>query len=262
MRSSSSVSDRRTKPAAIFFFVATLVAVCSPLAAAEITVLAAGNMRLILDALAPSFEQAHPHKLHLAYGPILQAQERIARGEAADLVILPRAQIDALASAGKLGSVTDIATSAILLVVRAGAEKPAIGNTESLKRALLAAPSITYTDPDKGGLSGILFTQAVAKLGILPEVKAKTILSATGGAVADLVSKGGAALGAAQTGDVDFAKAGVDLVGKLPPDMAAGIVISAGIVATGQQKEAAASFVAFMKSPAATAVIRAKGMDP
>src|SRR5207248_1366120 len=162
-QSSSSVSDRRTKPAAFFVFVAMLAAVCSPLAAAEITVLAAGNMRPILDALAPAFAQSGAHQLRLAYGPILQAQERIARGEAADLVILPPAQIDALALAGKLGPVTDIATSAILLVVRAGAQKPDIANAASLKQALLAAQSITYTDPDKGGLSGILFTQAVAK---------------------------------------------------------------------------------------------------
>jgi len=243
--------------AAIIWF-----ALCRPLAAAEITVLAAGNMRPILDSLAPSFEQAHGHKLILAYGPILAAQERIAKGEAIDLVILPLAQIDALASDGKLGARTDIAHSAILLLVRADAPKPDIANADALKRTLLAAPSITYTDPDKGGLSGIIFTRAVERLGILAELKAKTILSATGGAVADLVAKGGAALGAAQIGDVDFAKAAVALVGKLPPDADPGIPITAGIVAGGRQKEAAATFVDFIKSPAAITVIRGKGMEP
>jgi molybdate transport system substrate-binding protein len=234
----------------------------APLAAAEISVLAAGNMRPILEALAPAFQQAHSDTLALAYGPILAAQERVAKGEAIDLVILPRDQIDALARDGKVGTRTDIAHSAILLVTRSGAPKPDIANADALKRALLAASSITYTDPDKGGLSGILFTRAVERLGILPQVKAKTILSATGGAGAELVAQGGAALGAAQTGDVDFAKAAVDLVGKLPPDAEPGIPITAAIVAAGRHKEAAAVLVEFLKSPAAITVIRAKGMEP
>lgn len=236
--------------------------ISAPLHAAEIAVLAAGNMRPILDTLVPDFATASGDRLVLAYGPILAAQERVARGEAVDLVILPRAQIEDLAKQGKLGAVTDIAHSAILLLARAGTPKPDIATAQALKAALLAAPSISYTDPDKGGLSGILFSRAVARLGILPEVKAKTVLSATGGAVAALVAKGGAALGAAQTGDVDFAKAGVDLVGKLPPDVEAGIPITVGMVVAGHQKEAAARFVAFLKMPAALAVIRAKGMDP
>ena len=224
--------------------------------------LAAGNMRPILDTIAADFEKAGDDKLVLAYGPVLAAQERVARGEAVDLVILPRAQIEDLAKQGKLGTVTDVVHSAILLLVRAGAPKPDIANAQALKEALLAAPSITYTDPDKGGLSGILFSRAVARLGILPEAKAKTVLSATGGAVAALVAQGGAALGAAQTGDVDFAKAGVDLVGKLPSDLDSGIPITAGIVLAGSQGQAAARFVDFLKMPAALAVIRAKGMDP
>ena len=264
MKSSLSPLGPSSGRERVFGLAAAIAAllISAPLHAAEIAALAAGNMRPILDTLAADFEKASGDKLLLAYGPVLAAQARVARGEAVDLVILPRAQIEDLATQGKLGAVTDIAHSAILLLVRAGATKPDIARAPALKAALLAAPSISYTDPDKGGLSGILFSRAVARLGILPEVKAKTVLSATGGAVAALVAKGGAALGAAQTGDVDFAKAGVDLVGKLPPDLDSGIPIAAGIVVAGRQQEAAARFVDFLESPRAISVIKAKGMEP
>ena len=234
----------------------------APLAAAEIAVLAAGNLRPILDALAPEYERAHGDKPIVTYGPILQAQDRIARGDKFDLVILPRAQIETLAGQGKVSGATDVAHSAFVLLVRAAAEIPDFATADAFKRAVLAAPSVAYTDPEQGGLSGIVFTQALDRLGILAPVKVKAVPSATGGAIGALVAKGGAALGAVQIGDVDFATAGVDLVGKLPPDVDPGIVLSAGIVAIAARPEAAKDFLAFLKSPAAVAVIRAKGMEP
>ena len=74
----------------------------------------------------------------------------------ADALILNRAVTDALLVSGGIvsGSDTVIASSASAIAVKAGAPKPDISTPEALKRSLLAARAISYTDPAAGGASG------------------------------------------------------------------------------------------------------------
>jgi molybdate transport system substrate-binding protein len=68
-----------------------------------------------------------------------------------------------------------VARSIVGLAVRAGASKPDIGSVEALRRALLAARSIAYSD----GPSGAYVAALLTKLGIAEAVAAKVKL--TGG---------------------------------------------------------------------------------
>jgi len=68
---------------------------------------------------------------------------------------------------------------------------------EALKRTLLAAKSIVYTDPAIGGASGIHFEKVLDRLGIAKEIKAQSIknpLAATK-PNAEFVARGEAELG-------------------------------------------------------------------
>ena len=73
---------------------------------------------------------------------------RLARGEAADVVILDGKAADELAKRGLLraDSKVELALSQVGMVVRAGAAKPDIGSVEAFKSTLLAAKSIAYSE--------------------------------------------------------------------------------------------------------------------
>ena len=113
--------------------------------AAEIKVMSSGGFHSALDALAPEFEKATGHKVTKIYGASMGAvptavPNRLARGEAADMVIIAGEAIDKLIEEGRLqkGSRTDLVFSRIGVAVREGAPKPDISTPEAVKAMLLA----------------------------------------------------------------------------------------------------------------------------
>ena len=67
--------------------------------------------------------------------------------------------MDELLQRGKIlsGSTVNIPHTDVGMGVRTGAPKPDITSIEAFKRSLLAAKSIVYSDPEKGGATGIYF---------------------------------------------------------------------------------------------------------
>jgi molybdate transport system substrate-binding protein len=59
------------------------------------------------------------------------------------------------------------------VVVREGGPVPDVSTPEKLKAALLAARSLTYTDPATPNTAGAIAGAALAKLGILDEAKTR-----------------------------------------------------------------------------------------
>ena len=153
--------------------------------------------------------------------------------------------------------------SGIGVVVRKGAPKPDISSPEALKRTLLAAKSITYSNPEKGGASGIHFAKVLDRLGIANEMKPKTVFPKTAGgaAVGALVASGEAEIGVHQFPELIQA-AGIEIVGPLPGDLQETIVFSAAVMAGVKDAEASKALVNFLHTPEAAAVIKANGMEP
>jgi molybdate transport system substrate-binding protein len=52
------------------------------------------------------------------------------------------------------GSIVKLASTLVGIVVHEGAPKPDITSLDALKRTLLAASSVSYSDPAKGGAWG------------------------------------------------------------------------------------------------------------
>src|SRR5207245_4312909 len=140
----------------------------TPVHAAEVKVLSAVAVKSALDELAGSFERATGNKLTVSYATAGEVVKRIAGGESADIVILPKPRLDELAQQSKIApeSATGFASAVVGVAVRTGAPKPDIGSPDALKRSLLAAKSISYADPAKGGASGIHFVRVLDRLGI------------------------------------------------------------------------------------------------
>jgi molybdate transport system substrate-binding protein len=230
--------------------------------AAEIKVLASVALTAALNELAPQYERTTGNKLSLGYSLVADIRKRVLDGETADVIILSRPVMDDLQKQGKLttGSIADVAGIAVAITARAGAPKPDISSADALKRSLLAAKSIVYADPAKGGLSGVYFARVLERLGIADQMKSKTIL-VPGDQSAEVVVKGEAEIGVAQTSEI-IPVAGAQLVGPLPGDLNLVTVFSSGLGAGSKVPEAATSFVKFITGPSAAAVLKARGMEP
>ena len=163
--------------------------------AAEVKVFTSVALKSVLDELAPAYEKATGNKLTISYGLAAEQKKRVLAGETADVIMLTRAMMEDLQKQNKLaGGLVNVAGTPVAVVARAGAPKPDIGSVEAFKKTLLAARSIVYADPAKGGLSGVVFARALERLGIAGEMKAKTIL-VPGAQAAEVVAKGDAELG-------------------------------------------------------------------
>jgi molybdate transport system substrate-binding protein len=222
-----------------------------------IKVLSGGAMRPLLAEAAPLFQQAGGAKVDVRFALTSVLTKEIEGGVAFDIALLPRPELDALAEAGKIaaGSRTDITRSAVGLCVRAGARKPDIGTVAALKRTLLDAASLGYSD----GPSGSYVADLLVRLGIAANMKPKTRL--TGAPVAELVAKGDAEIGIQQIVAILPVK-GAELVGPLPSELQNVIVYAAGTSVRSLNPAAARAFVAFMGTPEVAHIIRAKGLEP
>jgi molybdate transport system substrate-binding protein len=241
----------------------SIVAIESAAAApAEVSVLASVALTSALDELAPQYERATGNKLKISYSLIADIKKRILAGETADVVILSRPAMDDLGKRDKFtaGSITNVAGTPVAVAARAGAPKPDIRTVDALKRSLLAAKSIVYSDPARGGASGVYFAHVVDQLGIAEQIKTKTIL-VPGAQAAEVVAKGEAEIGVGQASEI-VPVTGAQLVGPLPGEFASMTAFVAGIGAGTKAPEAAKSLIQFLTGPVATPVFKAKGFQP
>jgi molybdate transport system substrate-binding protein len=241
-----------------------LAATCAGAQPAEVKVLGFLSLRPILADLAPALERTTGTKLAAGYDSVASLRSRISAGEVADVVIASRSALDDLAGRDRItpGSIVDLARISIRLFVRAGAPKPDIGSVETLKRALLDAESIAFTDPARGALAGRAFADALGRLGIADQIKAKSkSIPGLGSEVVAAVAAGAAAIGAAPTNDLTPLPTGIEIVGPLPRELATDVVISAGVVTNVRSPEAATALIKFLASPAAAPAITAHGME-
>jgi molybdate transport system substrate-binding protein len=228
--------------------------------AAEYKVLTSVALKSALDELAPQYEKMSGNKLTIGYGLIAELRKRILEGETADLIILSAPVMEELGKQGKVASGTPmpIVSTAVAIAVKAGAPKPDISSADALKKTLLAAKSIVYADPAKGGASGVHFAKVLDRLGIADQMKAKTIL-VPGAQAGEVVAKGEAELGIAQASEI-VPVAGVQLVGALPAELGAVTVFAASFGAG--TKDAPTQLVRFLKGPTAVPVFKSKGLEP
>src|SRR5262249_36047923 len=138
--------------------------------------------------------------------------------------------LDDLIRQGKIAgdSKVILARSGMGIAGRVGTPKPDISTPETLKRTLLAAKSIVYTDPALRSPSGVHFAKVLESLGIADQMKAKTTLHNGVGFNAELVAKGEIEFAIQQISEIVPVK-GVELIGPLPGDLQLTTVYATGI---------------------------------
>jgi molybdate transport system substrate-binding protein len=214
-----------------------------------------------MEDLGPQFERATGHKLVVWYGVTGPIRRRMAAGEPFDLAMLG-SLMDEYIKQGTIAADTrtEIARDGLGVAGRAGAPKPDISSVEAFKRALLNAKSVAY-NPE--GAAGIHAVSVFQRLGIAEQMaaKAKPVASGSGRGVSQVVAEGNAELGFAFTNSIRSAD-GVELVGPLPPELQRYSRVFAGVATAAKQPDAAKALIKFLTTPAAAAVIMAKGMEP
>jgi molybdate transport system substrate-binding protein len=230
----------------------------------EIHVVTSGGFTAAYLELVPEYENATHNKLVTEFGPSMGTTHnaipvRLERGEAIDVVILAAPALDELIRQGKVraGSRVDLVQSKIGMAVKAGAPHPDISTVDALKRTLLSAKSIAYSDSASGVY---LSTELFPKLGIADQIKTKS-KKIEADPVGGVVATGEFEIGFQQISELRPVK-GIDIVGELPPGAQKITVFSAGIPATATHPDAAKALIQWLASAAAYTAIRKSGLEP
>jgi molybdate transport system substrate-binding protein len=236
--------------------------------AAEVRVMISAGFYGVYSELVPAFERASGHHLVTTRGPSMgdspeAIPARLARGEAADVVILDGNAADELGRRDlvRADSKIELARSLIGMVVRVGAEKPDIGSVETLRSALLAAKSIAYSDSGSGTC---LATTLFPKLGIAEQIAGKSRKvrgPPSGEPVAAVVARGEAEIGFQQVSELIHV-AGVSFVGALPAEVQPGFSFAGALTRNVREPEAATTLIRFLSSAEAAPVISKAGLMP
>jgi molybdate transport system substrate-binding protein len=248
----------RTAATSVF----ALVLVALPIAdagAAELQVLAGGGMTAPLKEIAANFERTTGHRLVIRFGTTPELIKLATTGGSFDLGVVPREVFnDASAKARFVaGPTTDIARVGLGVAVRKGVVKPDVGTPDALKQTLLKASSIASIP---NSAAGNQVQRAYDLLGIGDVMKAKTKAQPTTTALVEAVEKGDAELGVFLL--TTLTAPGLDIAGPFPAEVQQEVIFTASIAADTKEAEAAKAFIAYLMSPDAIAVMKARGMTP
>ena len=125
--------------------------------AAEMRLLSAASIQEVFKEIIGDFERSSGHKVIIHYGTMGAITEWVRGGEEADMVISSLQSISALVKAGKIDASSQITISRVGagIVVPSGEPPVIVASVEDFKRALIAAKTIVYADPSRGGAAGI-----------------------------------------------------------------------------------------------------------
>lgn len=225
----------------------------------ELRIFGSRVTRMIVEDIGPQFERTTGHRLVVLTDVAAVMKRRIETGEPFDLAVLVNFQTDELIKTGKLLADTrvDLMKAGIGVAVRRGAPIPDIGTVESFKQTLLSAKSVTYL---KEGASTIYLDQLFKRLGIAEQLREKTVKPDTE-SVSEKVAAGEVELGLIVIPNI-LSVPGAQLVGPIPEEVQSYIVFTAAVAVNSTNQEGARDLEAFLRSPAAIATIKAKGMIP
>ena len=226
-------------------------------------VLISGGFSGPYEHLIPEFERTSGIKVTTlsgssqGTGPQTIAAQ-LARGIAADVVILSREGLTELIRAQRIAAGTDVdlARTPIGVAVRAGAPKPDVSTVEALKKALLRARTVAVPS----STSGIFLMEEIfPRLGIADKIDIKATPRGTGAAA--MVASGEVDIGLLPVSEIVHAK-DVDLAGVIAEEIQLHQIFAAAVVSGSKEAEAATQLIAFLSSARAAATIQRGGMEP
>jgi molybdate transport system substrate-binding protein len=228
------------------------------LSAADIRVLSVGSVQIATKVIAAEFEKSSGDKVLFT----IVSPDRIAGQLASapyDMLIASVPVIETLDKTGgiRAGTRAPLARAGIGVMVRDGAPVPDVATPAAFTKTLLAARSIVHGDPALPNQSGVVTMRILAKAGILDAVRSKAHAAGLAEGLA-MVAKGEVEL--ALFNQVEL-PAGVRLAGSVPVPLQDYTFYEAALLAKGDAREAAQSFIQRMTDPAARKTWEAALLD-
>jgi len=225
--------------------------------AEEIKVFSVNGVKSVVSKLAPEFQAASGDRVQITFATIGALQEKMAAGEVPDVFIAISPAITKAEEQGKLvtGSIVEVGRTGVGIAVKQGAAVPDVSTPKKLRRAVLNAKALIYSNPQSGAASGVAFAQVLEKLGIAEQVKNKTTL--TTGSVGELLVEGKGDFGAQQMSELLPVKGIV--VRPLPAALQTVTIYRAAVLKQSQKQQSAAAFIKFITSPEAVRKFQAGG---
>jgi molybdate transport system substrate-binding protein len=215
--------------------------------------------RELLAALAARYQQQAGQAVETRAAGGVDVAQRIAQGEAFDVVVLAANAIDKLMAQGAVlpGSRVDVVESGVAIAVRAGARRWPVGDEAEVRAAVEGAASLSYST----GPSGVYLEQLFQRWGILERIRPRIVVPPPGVPVGSLVAAGRAELGFQQLSEL-MNLPGIEVLGPLPPAIQTLTVFSGGICAASTAADAARRLLAFLASAETAELKRRHGMAP
>ena len=249
----------------------------------EITLLAPNPTRRPLEKIISNFQAKTTHKVKVTYGGARTTTQRVAHGEPLDVSLVVAPVTGALTSGTVVpGSMTLVASYQTAVAVPKGRPKPDISTAAALKKALLAAKSIGYEDPEFA-TAGQGPAEAIRNLGIGDQIAAKSRVCAnnttyspnsvcfdpagTGGASSVRTTQKGLFSGEIEIGllylsDILPDQEKMTIVGVLPREIYTPTAIVGFISTHASDAVASKALLSYLVSPDAQAIFRETGFAP
>lgn len=218
--------------------------------AAEIKVISAGAVRVVLKGMIDDYARRSGHAFDFTIGSTGRLREVIASGEPADLIIAAGPLMDELEKTGKMtpGSRVDLGAIGVGSVVRDGMTKADVSTAPGLRQALIDAKKVAYTDPKLGGATYAHFLKIATGWGLSDMLVEKGVFATGGDDAAAKVAKGEADLAVVFLSEIQAG--GAKLAAPLPEELQLWAVYSAAIPSSSRAPAEARDFLATLTGPA------------
>ena len=229
-----------------------------------IKVISSGGFMAAFNILGPIFEQATGIEVTVVHGSSMgggpdSMPMRLARGEAADVLIFNDAAFEDLRESGYLRADTriDLGESVIGMSIRSGAPKPDISTMDAFIETVRAAETIGYSASVSGTY---LSTEVFPALGLWDELEPKST-RVVGERVASPVARGELEIGFQAVSEI-LSIEGADLVGTIPEEIQQISTFMTVIPERVENERGARRLIDFLASPAAAGIIESTGLRP
>jgi molybdate transport system substrate-binding protein len=143
--------------------------------AAEVRLISVGGVKGALDPIIADFSKATGHTVKYTVGSPLVVSQKLAAGEAFDVVVQSAPAMNDLAAQKGLQAETRVAVArgGIGVGVHPNAAAPDLSTPDAFKKALMSAKSIGVGDPAMPNGSGVVIQRILAASGIMDQIKSK-----------------------------------------------------------------------------------------
>jgi molybdate transport system substrate-binding protein len=250
----------RTVVSNTFLAALALIGSAGIAAADEVKLISVGGVKLGLDPIIAEFSKQTGHHVTYTAGSPAMVSQKLAAGEAFDVVVQ---SVPAMAELAKINGLKPetrkpAVRGGIGMAVNPSATAPDISTADAFKKTLIAAKSIGVGDPAVPNGSGIVIQRILAASGIMDTIKSKVkVVGLDPGQ--EMIAKGEIELGLMNASEV---RTFVKFAGPVPAPLQDYTSYEVALTAKAADTGPALALAQFIAGPAAAQYWKTARMEP